>query len=76
MVMTDRPGKEVSKDYREVITHLIDNEGWDYRKPVGNGYPQLRPANSQASIRVLRTGHTKGRRFGNFVAEVRRNGGR
>jgi len=45
-VLSDRPGREVPKDYREVITHLIDSQGWTYQKPRGGGYPQLRPADA------------------------------
>ncbi len=74
--MTDRPRREVDKEYREVITHLIDNEGWNYQIPSGGGYPRLLPADpAQRPILVPKTGHTKGRRFANWVAEVRRSGG-
>lgn len=73
---TDRPGREIDKDYREVITHLIDNEGWCYRKPEGGGYPRLFPAKQDhAAIKVPKTGHTRGHRFNNWLAEVRRKGG-
>jgi hypothetical protein len=75
-VDTDRPGQEVSNgDQRKVIRHLIDNEGWAYKKPVGRGYPRLYPPDSDKWIRVPKTGHTKGHAFENWVAEVRRNGG-
>jgi hypothetical protein len=73
---TDRPGDEVDKDHRGVITDLIDNQGWKYKKPSGGGYPRLYPADSaQAPIKVPKTGHTRGRAFSNWVAEIRRKGG-
>lgn len=73
---TDRPGTEVSKEYREVIVHLIDSEGWAYKLPSGRGYPRLIPADrTKPQIRVPKTGHTRGHAFGNLIGEVRRAGG-
>jgi hypothetical protein len=73
---TDRPGKEIDKDYREVVSYLIDNEGWLYKLPPGGGYPRLLPADrSKPAIKVPKSGHTRGRRFGNWIGEVRRAGG-
>jgi hypothetical protein len=67
-VETDRPGREIDQNYREVITHLIDNEGWRYKKPEGRGYPQLFPARQEyPPIRVPKTGHTHGHRFASWV---------
>ena len=71
---TERPGQEVSNDHRQVIRHLIDNEGWAYKLPPGNGYPRLY-APSGWSIRVPKTGHSKGHAFENWLAAIRRNGG-
>ena len=74
--MTDRPGREIPKDYRDIITHLIDNEGWSYKLPAGGGYPQLRPADPvHPPIQVPRTPSSQ-RRLRNFQAQVRRSGGR
>jgi hypothetical protein len=73
---TDRPGGEVDKEHREVINHLVDNQGWRYKKPRGGGYPRLIPADPvHAPIRVPKTGRTRGRAFGNWLAEIRRKGG-
>ncbi len=73
---TDRPGPEVSKEHREVIMDLIDNQGWRYKKPEGRGYPRLYPADwTQPMIRVPKTGRSRGHAFGNWVAEIRRKGG-
>jgi hypothetical protein len=59
---TDRPGREIDKEYRDIVTHLIDSQGWAYKLATGGGYPRLLPADqSQAPIRVPKTGHTRGR---------------
>jgi hypothetical protein len=75
-VETDRPGREVSKEHREVILDLIDNQGWAYKRPRGGGYPKLYPADpSQGSIRVPKTGHAKGHAFDNWLGTIRLKGG-
>jgi hypothetical protein len=75
-VETDRPGREVSKEHREVIAYLIDNQGWAYRKPLGGGCPQLYPADTLLrAIRVPRAGSTRGRALDSWIAQVRRCGG-
>jgi hypothetical protein len=75
-VETDRPGREVSKEHREVIVDLIDNQGWAYKLPSGGGYPMLYPADrTHDRIRVPKTGHSGGNAFGNWIAEIRRKGG-
>jgi hypothetical protein len=70
---TDRPGKEISAEHREVAEHLIDNEGWRYCD-CGNRYPKLYPPDGRI-IKVPKTGHTQGCAFKNWVALIRRNGG-
>jgi hypothetical protein len=74
-VEADRPGQEVSTDHRRVIKHLIDNEGWAYQKPKGGGYPRLYPPGADHSIKVPKTGHSKGHAFENWLAAIRRDGG-
>jgi hypothetical protein len=75
-VDTDRPGREVSQQHREVIVDLIDNQGWAYRRPSGSGYPRLYPADpAMTPLRVPRTGHKRGHGFANWLAEIRRKGG-
>jgi len=74
-VDTDRPGREIPKDYRDVVTYLIDSEGWSYRKPRGDGYPRLLPADAaQPPIQVPKTPSSQ-RRYNNWLAEIRRKGG-
>lgn len=73
---TDRPGREVSKEHRQVIEHLIDSQGWKYELPSGGGYPRLYPADAtQSPIRVPKTGRSRGHAFGNWIADIRRKGG-
>lgn len=73
---TDRPGGEIAKQYAEVVNYLIDHEGWRYKRPVGGGYPRLLPADrSKDGISIPKTGHTRGRRFANWIGQVRRAGG-
>ena len=75
-VDTDRPGREVSQEHREVIVYLIDSQGWAYKRPRGGGYPRLFPADrSQSPIRVPISGHARGHAFSNWIAEIRRKGG-
>jgi hypothetical protein len=75
MVETDRPGREIPKDYREVVTYLIDNEGWCYKKAIGSGYPKLLPADSaHTPIKVPKTPSSQ-RTLSNLLAEIRRKGG-
>jgi hypothetical protein len=73
-VETDRPGQEVSSAHSRVIKHLIENEGWAYKLPPGRGYPRLH-APSGWSIRVPRSGHSKGHALENWLAAIRRNDG-
>ncbi len=72
---TDRPGREVPKEYREVIMYLIDSAGWTYKLPRGGGYPKLLPADScQPPIKVPKTPSSQ-RTYSNWLAEIRRKGG-
>lgn len=75
-VETDRPGDEVDKDHRKVIKELLDNQGWTYCLAKGGGYPRLYPPDpSQRSIRVPKTGHTKGYAFDNWLGQIKKAGG-
>lgn len=72
---TERPGREIPKEYREVVTYLIDCQGWAYRKARGGGYPKLVPADrAQPPIKVPKT-PSSNRTYGNWLAEIRRKGG-
>lgn len=71
----ERPGREIPKEYREVVTYLIDSQGWAYRKACGGGYPRLVPADrAQPPSKVPKT-PSSNRTYGNWLAEIRRKGG-
>jgi hypothetical protein len=73
--MSDQPGREVPKDYREVIKYLIDDQGWSYKKAEGGGYPKLLPSDpGQTPIKVPKTPSSQ-RTLSNWIAEIRRKGG-
>jgi hypothetical protein len=72
---TDRPGREIPQDYREIVEHLITVQGWRYDKR-GKGHPVLYPADrSQPQLRVPTTPTRDARAIKNFVADIRRRGG-
>lgn len=71
---SDRPGREIPKEYREVVEHLIDTQGWRYDRS-GKGHPVMLPADrSKPQLRVPTTpGDSRSLR--NWIADVRRRGG-
>lgn len=72
--MSERPGREIPKEYRAVALHLVTAQGWRYR--VGKGHPQLLPVDrSQAPLAVPTTPSASPRALLNFLGEVRRRGG-
>ncbi len=71
----ERPGKEIDKEYADVVNFLIDTHGWRYRLPTGGGYPRLLPADKAKPAICAETGHTRGHAFGNWIGLVRRAGG-
>lgn len=72
---TDRPGKEIPKEYREVVAHQIDRFGWRY-DASRKGHPLLYPADRSMRAISVPTTPTKGPRgLRNFVARVRQAGG-
>jgi len=70
----ERPGRELPKDYREVATELVDNQGWRYSTRNGN-YPALYPPDRSQSPVVLARTPSDQRAFRNFVSLVRQRGG-
>jgi hypothetical protein len=72
--MSDRPGSELPKEYREVALDLTDNQGWRYTKGKKHGmlYP---PDKTQDPVTVSTTPSTNPRALKNFIAQVRRSGG-
>jgi hypothetical protein len=73
---SDRPGRELKKEFREVATALVSNQGWRYDNGSRRGgHPVLYPADLSQPPLAVPTTPGKGRAFTNFVAEVRRRGG-
>ncbi len=71
---TDRPGKEIPKDYRKIVARLIDEQGWRYDSS-GKGHPVLYPPDTaQPPLRVPTTPGDK-RSLNNWRSEIRRRGG-
>lgn len=74
MTDTDRPGKEVPKEYRKALVDLIDNQGWRYRKD--KKHPVLYPADRSQDQIVLPKTASDHRSWKNAMATIRRAGGR
>lgn len=74
-MQTDRAGREIPKDYRAIINHLIDTQGWRYKVRKG-GHPVLYPANRQHAPITMPGSPSDHRALDNFKAAVRRAGGR
>ncbi len=73
-MMSDRPGKEIPKEYREVVAHQVDALGWRYDSSR-KGHPMLFHADRSQSGRSVLTTPGDKRSFRNFVAWVRRASG-
>lgn len=72
--MTDIPGREIPKEYREIAVELVNNQGWRYA--IGKKHPVLYPADTtRPAIRVATTPTTDPRALKNWVAQIRRSGG-
>ncbi|WP_152691021.1 hypothetical protein [Jiangella alkaliphila] len=71
---TERPGREIPKEYREVIDYQISQHGWWYEHPA-NRQPRVYPADRSKPPIVLASTPSDRRALKNFVAAVRRAGG-
>lgn len=71
---SNRPGREIPKEYREVATELVTNQGWRYVYR-GGSHPMLYPADRSKSPMTIPTTPSEKRSFANFLAQVRRAGG-
>lgn len=70
----ERPGREIPKEYREIVNYQIDRHGWRY-DATGKKHPVLYPADvAQPALRVPTTPSDQ-RALRNFRAGVRRCGG-
>lgn len=73
MGATDRPGREIPKEYREVVAELIDHQGWRYTR--GKRHPTLYPAAVAQPALPVPTTPSDRRGLRNFIADVRARGG-
>lgn len=71
---SDQPGREIPKEYREIVQFQISTFGWRY-DTSGKGHPVLIPAD--ITMRKIAVPTTPGDRRGllNFISLVRRSGG-
>ena len=73
--MTDRPGRELPKDYREVASYLVEVLGWRYKAGRRGQHPKLYPSDTAQPVLPVPTTPSDARAFANFLANVRRRGG-
>lgn len=69
-----RPGREIPKEYREIVAHLVDTQGWRYDKQR-SGHPMLYPPESDKKAFPVPTTPGDQRSLRKFAAQVRRAGG-
>jgi hypothetical protein len=70
------PGREIPKDFREVATELVRNQGWRYDNGSSRGgHPMLFPADRSQRPMAVPTSPSDQRGFRNWISEVRRRGG-
>lgn len=72
--MSDRPGREIPKEYREIAEELVTNQGWRY-DASGKRHPVLYPPDASAPPLRVPTTPSDRRGLKNFEADVRRRGG-
>lgn len=70
----DRPGREIPKEYREIVEYLIDQHGWRY-SASGKGYPKLYPSDPAMPMMTIPKTPSDRRGLRNFISAVRRAGG-
>ena len=72
---SDRVGRELPKEYREIVAELVANQGWRYDSRRGGGHPCIYPADVTKPMLVIPTTPGDRRGIRNFIADVRRRGG-
>lgn len=70
----DLPGREIPKEYREIVTALVEHQGWRYNAS-GQGHPKLNPPDRTNPMMTVPTTPGDRRSLRNFIAQVRRAGG-
>ena len=72
---SDRAGREVPREYRDLVNDLVDNQGWRYDNQR-RGHPMVFPADKSAKAIPVPGTPGDNRSFKNWVAQVRRAGGK
>jgi hypothetical protein len=72
--MSDRPGRELPKDWRAIADRLVTEQGWRYE--YGKNHARLYPADKTKAPITFSVTASDYRAFKNFVAQVRRSGGK
>jgi hypothetical protein len=71
---SERPGRELPKDYRRVVEELVTNQEWRYS--TAKRHPTLYPPDRSQRPLTLSSTPSDRRAFQNFIARVRQRGGR
>jgi hypothetical protein len=74
MMTNQRAGRELGKDTRRIVNHLIDTQGWRYQARPGR-HPVLYPADHAYAPIVIAGTPSDHRAFANLKAMIRRAGG-
>lgn len=75
MAKDQRPGRELPKEYREIVHDLVTSQGWRYQYRPGSRHPKLFPADRTQPPITVPTTPSEQRALRNFIAQVRRAGG-
>jgi hypothetical protein len=70
-----RPGRELPREFREIVTDLVVNQGWRYQFRPGGRHPKLYPADRTQPMLSVPTTPSDNRALRNFIAAVRQRGG-
>ncbi len=68
------PGRELAKEWRAVATDLVRNQGWRYE--YKGKHAKLYPADKNFAPITFAVTASDWRAFKNFVAMIRRSGGK
>lgn len=74
MSKSEMPGREIPKEYREVVEHLVRQQGWRYR--TGGRHSMLFPADPEQRPMAVPGTPGDNRAFRNWLSDVRRRGGK
>ncbi|WP_134667863.1 hypothetical protein [Amycolatopsis sp. CFH S0078] len=75
--MAEHAGREIPKEYRDIVNYQVEHLGWRYDNGGGRGgHPCLYPTDrTQRPIAISTTPTSHPRALKNFTAQIRRAGG-